>query len=116
MTRPRFEVLIEATHGKASFLHHVRDSDPGEPLFAEFLRRDRHDALARIRLFSLGMAHGPLKNKRSQTVVACVQPGGWIIGVIHKELQIDATQTTRRRQFTVEGMDLIVMPVEDKVD
>ena len=41
------------------FLHHVRDSDPCEPLFTEFLRRDRHDALVRIRLFSLGMTHGP---------------------------------------------------------
>jgi hypothetical protein len=55
----RFEVLIEAAHGKASFLHQVRDSDPGEPLFAEFLRRDRHDALVRIRLFGLGMTRGP---------------------------------------------------------
>jgi enamine deaminase RidA (YjgF/YER057c/UK114 family) len=33
-------VLIEAAHGKASFLHQVRDSDPGEPLFAEILVGD----------------------------------------------------------------------------
>jgi hypothetical protein len=46
----RFEVHIEAAYGKASFLHQVRDSDPGKPFLAEFLRRDRHDALVRIRL------------------------------------------------------------------
>src|SRR6267154_3581775 len=53
----RFEVLIEATHGEAGFLHQVRDSNPREPLFAKFLRRDRHDALMCFCLFGSGMAH-----------------------------------------------------------
>jgi hypothetical protein len=92
----RLEVLIEAAHSKAGFLHQIRDSDPSEPFFAEFLRGYGHDALVRIRLFSLGMTHGPLNKVCDQTVVACVQPGKWIIDVIHSETQIDATQNQEK--------------------
>src|SRR5260370_40323015 len=53
----RIEVLVEAVHGKASFLHQVCNSDPGNALFAESPGSDFNDALVSLRLFDPGMAH-----------------------------------------------------------
>src|SRR5579863_5354346 len=50
---PRIEVLVEAAHREASFLHQLRNSESCKTLFAESLCGNGHDALVSLLLLGL---------------------------------------------------------------